>query len=203
MDQGKAGLFTGTMQAQSLVHTEITMPATKFPRASIPASPDLCPSRRRRQAWVARLSLLLGLVLAAAVQAREVTITTQLNNYRGQGAYLAIYLIDASGSYVRTLWIAGDTTKYYKHLADWARGSKQKRTEYDGMTGASVESSESLTITAHIDDAFIDAGYVIRVDSVVEEQRENRADASIPLTTEGAGKPVAGRVYVRSLRYSL
>ncbi len=151
---------------------------------------------------VGGLALLLGLLLSASAQAREVTITTQLNNYRGQGAYLAIYLLDASGGYVRTLWIAGETTKYYKHFTDWARGSKQKRSEYDGMTGASVESSDKLTITADIDDALIDAGYVIRVDSVVEEQRENRADATIPLTTEGVGKAVGGRVYVRSLSYS-
>jgi len=156
----------------------------------------------RLMTWFCGLALLLGLLLSASAQAREVTITTQLNNYRGQGAYLAIYLIDASGGYVRTLWIAGETTKYYKHFTDWARGSKQKRSEYDGMTGASVESSDKLTITADIDDALIDAGYVIRVDSVVEEQRENRADATIPLTTEGVGKAVGGRVYVRSLSYA-
>ena len=178
------------------------MPALKSLLAPARVSLSHGCHQARRLARLGGLSLLLGLLLSATAQAREVTITTQLNNYRGQGAYLAIYLVDASGGYVRTLWIAGETTKYYKHFSDWARGSKQKRSEYDGMTGASVESNDKLTITADIDDALIDTGHVIRVDSVVEEQRENRADATLPLTTEGAGKAVGGRVYVRSLSYA-
>ncbi len=177
------------------------MPALKSLLAPHRLSPSPRPRPRPQGAWLRRIGLVLGLLLSTTALAREVTITAQLNNYRGDGAYLAIYLIDASGAYVRTLWIAGETTKYYKHFADWARGSKQRRAEYDGMTGASVHSGDSLTIMADINDALIDSGHVIRVDSVVEEQRENRADASIPLTTEGAGKAVAGRVYVRSLGY--
>lgn len=151
----------------------------------------------------ATTGLLLSLGLSSLAQAREVTITTELNAYRGDGAYLAIYLTDASGKYARTLWVAGGKSKYYKHLLDWARGSGAKSTEYDGLTGASVTSGESLTITVEIDDALIDAGYLMRVDSAVEDQRENRIDAEIPLTTQGAGTPVTGRGYVKALSYSL
>lgn len=152
---------------------------------------------------MATTGLLLGLGLSSLAQAREVTITTELNAYRGDGAYLAIYLTDASGKYARTLWMAGGKSKYYKHLLDWARGSGGKRSEYDGMTGASVTSGASLTITVDIDDTLIDAGYLVRVDSAVEDQRENRVDAEVPLTTQGAGTPVAGRGYVKALSYSL
>lgn len=147
--------------------------------------------------------LTLGLCLSSVAQAREVTITTTLNAYRGDGAYLAIYLTNADGKYTRTLWVAGGKSKYYKHLLDWARGSGTKSTEYDGMTGASVSNGGSLTIKADIDDALIDAGYLIRVDSAVENQRENRIDAEVPLTSQGAGTPVAGRAYVKTLSYSL
>lgn len=155
------------------------------------------------KAVLATTGLLLSLSLASVAQAREVTITTELSAYRGDGAYLAIYLTDAAGTYTRTLWVAGGKSKYYKHLLDWARGSGLKAAEYDGMTGASVTSGESLTITVDIDDALIDAGYLVRVDSAVEDLRENRTDAEIALTTQGAGTPVAGRVYVKTLSYSL
>ena len=151
----------------------------------------------------ATTALILGICLSSIAQAREVTINTTLNSYRGDGAYLAIYLTDADGKYARTLWVAGGKSKYYKHLLDWARGSGTKSTEYDGMTGASVSNGGSLTIKADIDDALIDAGYLIRVDSAVENQRENRIDAEVPLTTQGAGTPVAGRGYVKTLSYSL
>lgn len=152
---------------------------------------------------IATTALLLGLGLSGVAQAREVTITTELNAYRGDGAYLAIYLTDATGKYARTLWVAGGKAKYYKHLLDWARGSGAKSAEYDGMTGASVASGDSLTIKVEIADTLIDAGYLIRVDSAVEDQRENRVDAEVPLSTQGAGTPVVGRGYVKALSYSL
>jgi len=146
---------------------------------------------------------IVSLSLPNLIQAAEVTITTTLNSYSGEGAYLAFYLTDAKGKYNRTLWVAGGKSKYYKHLQDWARGSGLKSTEYDGLTGASVTSGDSLTVKVKIDDALIDAGYLIRVDSAVEDQREHRIDAEVPLTRQGAGTKVAGRGYVKTLSYSL
>ena len=151
----------------------------------------------------ATAGLMLSLCLSNAALAREVTITTTLNAYRGDGAYLAVYLTDADGNYARTLWVAGGKSKYYKHLLGWARGSGMKNTEYDGMTGASVSSGGNLTVTVDIDDTLIDAGYLIRVDSAVEDQRENRVDAEVPLTSQGVDTPVTGRGYVKALSYSL
>ncbi|WP_280546890.1 DUF2271 domain-containing protein [Halomonas sp. 11-S5] len=155
-----------------------------------------------------RLNLALALGLAAAItlpalaQAREVTFTTELKDYGGDGAYMALYLTDANGQYAGTLWIAGEKSKYYKHLRGWARGSGQRRSEYDGLSGASVGSGRSLTITLDLADELFDAGYEVRVDTAVEDRRDNRYDVVAPLTTEGAGKPVSGRGYVQSFRYT-
>ncbi|MCE0733746.1 DUF2271 domain-containing protein [Halomonas sp. G15] len=153
------------------------------------------------------LALAFGLAVAIALpalaQAREVTFNTELKNYGGDGAYVALYLTDADGQYQGTLWIAGEKSKYYKHLRDWARGSGQRSSEYDGLTGASVGSGRSLTITLDLADELIDAGYEVRVDTAVEDMRDNRADVVVPLTTEGAGKPVSGRGYVQSFSYTL
>lgn len=149
----------------------------------------------------------LGLGLAAVLlvpvfaQAKEVTLSTQMNNYRGEGAYLAFYLTDSEGQYQKTLWIAGKKSKYYRHLRDWARGSGKKSAEYDGVTGASITSGSTLETTVTVDDELIDAGYQIRVDSAVEDKRDNRAEVVAPLTTEGSGKPVNGRGYIHSFTY--
>lgn len=149
------------------------------------------------------VGFVLGLSLPSLTQAAEVTVTTTLNAYSGNGAYLAFYLTDAKGKYNSTLWVAGGKTKYYKHLQDWARGSGLKSTEYDGRTGASVTSGEQLTFKVTINDALIDAGYLIRVDSAVEDQRDQRVDAEVALTRQGAGTEVAGRGYIKTIRYSL
>lgn len=151
----------------------------------------------------AALCLAGAVALPAFAGARPVTLTTQLRNYGGEGAYLALYLTDAQGRYHSTLWVAGRKAKYYKHLADWARGSGMSARALDGVTGASVGSGRTLKVTADIADALIDAGYQIRIDSAVEDGRDNRADVIAPLTRQGAGKPVAGRGYVGSFRYDL
>ena len=144
-----------------------------------------------------------ALALPVFAEARPVTLTTQLKNYGGEGAYLAIYVTDAKGRYHSTLWVAGKKAKYYRHLADWARGSGMSASALDGITGASVGSGRSLKVTADLADALIDAGYQIRIDSAVEDGRDNRAEVIAPLTKQGAGKPVAGRGYVSSFRYDL
>lgn len=155
------------------------------------------------------LSLCLSLCLTSAialptlVQAKPLTLTTTLKNYNGDGAYMAIYVIDEKGQYNQTLWVAGEKVKYYRHLRDWARGSGLKPSEFDGVSGASVASGRVLKVTVDIADALIDAGYEIRVDTAVEDARENPAEVRTPLTTKGAGKPTAGRGYVQSFIYDM
>ena len=152
--------------------------------------------------WLSAVALASVVALPGIAQARDVTIATQLSHYRGDGAYLAIYLTDSAGQYQKTLWVAGKKSKYYKHLIDWARGSNQSRAEYDGRTGASITRGETLQITVNLDDALIDSGYRILVDSAVEDMRDRPADIMAPLTTAGAGKPVTGQGYVQSLTYT-
>ncbi|MEP4544579.1 MAG: DUF2271 domain-containing protein [Saccharospirillum sp.] len=149
------------------------------------------------------LTLVLAVVLAfpALALAREVTLTTQMANYRGDGAYLALYLTDSNGVYKGTLWIAGGKRKYYEHLRDWARGSRMNPADYDGLTGASVTRGRTLRITLDLDDSLLDSGHEIRIDSAVEDLRDNRSDVVAPLTTEGAGNPISGRGYVESFTY--
>ncbi len=152
---------------------------------------------------IAATCLAGALAVPALAQAREVTLTTQLKDYSGNGAYLAIYVTDAKGQYQKTLWVAGKKAKYYRHLSDWARGSGMSPSEFDGLSGASVGSGDTLTVSVELADTLIDAGYQIRIDSAVEDKRDVRADVSVPLTLSGSHKPVSGSTYVKSFTYDL
>src|SRR5690606_17338459 len=120
-----------------------------------------------------------------------------LKKYDGDGAYLAVYLTDANGSYVRTLWVAGGKAKYYKHLSDWNRLSADDTARLAGVTGASVGAGRKLKVTADLADVLIDAGYEIRVDAAVEDMRDSPSDIRVPLTREEAGKPHPGKQYIK------
>lgn len=148
------------------------------------------------------LCLFCTLVMSTQISAREITLTTELKSYSGDGAYLAIYLTNAENQYQETLWIAGQKSKYYRHLTGWARASGLRVSEYDGLTGASVSSGKTLTVTLDLADAYIDGGFQLKVDTSVEDMRDNRNDVVVLLTTEGAGKPSAGRGYVKAFSYA-
>lgn len=144
-----------------------------------------------------------ALALPAIAQSRPVTLSTTLKSYGGDGAYLAVYLTDAKGAYVRTLWVAGGKAKYYKHLADWNRLSAGDAKRLNGVTGASVGAGRTLKVTAELADALIDAGYEIRIDAAAEDMRDSPAEIRVPLTAAGAGKPQAGKQYIQSFTYQL
>jgi len=163
--------------------------------------------QRRRSSMtrplLSTMAAACALALPAAAHSRPITVAATLKNYGGNGAYLAVYLTDAKGAYVRTLWVAGGKAKYYKHLADWNRLSAGDSKRLQGVTGASVGQGKTLKVTADLADALIDAGYEIRVDAAVEDMRDSPAEIRVPLNAAQAGKPQTGKQYVESLSFQL
>jgi len=149
------------------------------------------------------LAAACTLALPALAQARQATLSAQLKNYGGNGAYLAVYLVDAKGAYARTLWVAGGKAKYYKHLTDWNRLSAGDAKRLAGVTGASVGAGRTLKVTADLADALIDAGYEIRIDAAAEDMRDSPSEVRVPLSAGNAGKPQAGKQYIQSLTFQL
>jgi hypothetical protein len=145
------------------------------------------------------LATACALAVPAQAHSRPVTLTAQLKDYGGDGAYLAAYLTDAKGTYVRTLWVAGGKAKYHKHLSDWSRLSAGDAKRLDGVTGASVGAGRTLKVTADLADALIDAGYEIRIDAAVEDMRDSPSEVRVPLSRTIVGKPQSGRQYIQSV----
>ncbi|KWT72543.1 MULTISPECIES: DUF2271 domain-containing protein [unclassified Variovorax] len=154
-----------------------------------------------KHAWTAA-AVASAIAAPSIASARQVAIETQLSDYGGDGAYVAIYVTDRNGRYQSTLWVAGTKAKYWRHLGDWYRATGGKA-KVDGISGASVGAGKTLRVTVDVADTLLDAGYEIHVDTAVEKMKENPSEVVVPLTKAGAGKPAAGRGYVRSFRYTL
>ena len=58
------------------------------------------------------LAATAAFVLPTFAEARPVTFETSLKNTGGNGAYVAVYLLDPAGKYKGTLWMAGEKSKY-------------------------------------------------------------------------------------------
>lgn len=145
------------------------------------------------------LALSTALTLPGLALARPVILTTTLNNYGGDGAYLALYVTDAQGAYVGSLWMAGEKSKYYDSLSGWYRMTGGDTRQVDGITGASVGAGRTLEITLDLADALFDAGYTLHVDASVEEMRDSPNEVELPLTPAGAS--ATGSRYIASISY--
>lgn len=152
---------------------------------------------------LAALTLTTALTVPGHAMARPVTLTTTLNNYGGDGAYLALYVKDSSGKYAGSLWMAGGKSKYYQHLTDWYRSTNGDVAQVNGITGASVGAGRTLKITLDLADALFDAGYTLHIDAAVENMRDSPNEVAAPLTTVGAGMPVKGRRYIANFTYGM
>lgn len=152
---------------------------------------------------LALLTITTALTLPGLAMARPVTLTTTLSNYGGDGAYLALYVTDAQGAYVGSLWMAGAKSKYYEHLSGWYRATGGNVAEIDGITGASVGAGRTLEITLDLADALFDAGYTLHVDAAVEDMRDSPNEVAVPLTAAGAGTTLPGRRYIADFSYTM
>lgn len=151
---------------------------------------------------LAALALTTALIAPGLALARPVTLTANLSQYGGQGAYLAVYVTDSTGAYAGSLWMAGGKSKYYKHLSDWTKFTGGDVAQVDGITGASVGAGRTLELTMDLADALFDAGYTLHIDAAVEDMRDSPNEIAVPLTTEGAGQPVQGRRYIADFTYA-
>ncbi len=91
------------------------------------------------------------------------------------------------GSLRRHPWVAGSKAKYYKHLSAWSRLSAADNQRLLGVTGASVGAGRTLKVTADLADALLDAGYEIRIDAAVEDQRDSPAEVRLPPEHRASG----------------
>lgn len=143
------------------------------------------------------LALTTALVMPGAAMARNITLTGILKNYGGDGAYLAVYITNANGGYVGTVWVGGGKSKYFNSFTHWYRATGGNTT--NAMTGASVGAGRSFQINFDLADALIDSGYQLRIDASVENFRDAPSDVVIPLTSANFGTPNTGRRYVRTV----
>ena len=98
---------------------------------------------------LALLALTTALTVPALASARPVTFTVDMTRYGGDGAYVALYVTDSSGAYAGSLWMAGEKSKYYKHLKGWyqgARGDTPRWTGSPARASAPVARSKSRSI---------------------------------------------------------
>ncbi|WP_281846280.1 DUF2271 domain-containing protein [Olleya namhaensis] len=124
----------------------------------------------------------------------------QMTNYGGEGAYIAISLINPEGAYEKTLYVQGDDEEWYHDITEWWKFQGKVRAEIDAFTGATISGGERAISVIEIEDSKINAGYSIRFESAVEDQEYYTKDVQFVLTSESVKSKTEGTGFIRYVR---
>jgi hypothetical protein len=158
------------------------------------------------------VSRLRGMFLASAAtlalstfaaMAEEAVVVVQLNEYVGDEAYFALYLVNPEGKYEKTLWLSGPEKVWWPQTARWFGYFSRNAEDVDAITGASTPSGSRAVMRLDIDPKLIDAGYTLRVETSVDQQENYQQDAEVALTHANERVKTPGTGYVRYIRYKL
>lgn len=147
------------------------------------------------------LIVLLVLVLSSfATKTTTYKCMIQMTNYSGEGAYIAISLLNPEGEYEKTLYVQGDDDDWYYDITEWWKFQGKTRTNIDAITGATISGGSRTINVISIDDNKIDAGYKIRFESAVEDQEYYKDDVEFELTSETVKSTIKGKGFIRYVR---
>ncbi|MDO6760471.1 DUF2271 domain-containing protein [Tamlana sp. 2_MG-2023] len=149
---------------------------------------------------------ILAIVIFTSFGFKSITETSkykcmiQLKNYTGEGAYIAISLLDPKGEYVETLYMVGDDDEWYSDVTEWFGFYGKVRNDIDAITGATVSGGGRTINVIAIENDKIDAGYKIRFESAVENQEYYKDDVEFELTSATVKSKFEGNGFIRYVR---
>ncbi|GLB51236.1 hypothetical protein NBRC110019_02750 [Neptunitalea chrysea] len=134
-------------------------------------------------------------------QNKTVKCLLQTKNYAGEGAYIAISLLNDKETYKKTLYMVGDDNEWYESLQDWYRGIGHANSDVDAISGATINPGARSVIVLDVPEDTVDKGYKIRFESAVEDQEYYATDLEVALTSENLNGKFEGTGYIRYVRF--
>ncbi|MXV38219.1 DUF2271 domain-containing protein [Flavobacteriaceae bacterium Ap0902] len=147
-------------------------------------------------------AILLSFTYAQSTDSKPYKCMVQMSNYSGEGAYIAISVVDAKNQYIKTLKVFGDDDEWFPELKNWWKSNKsnKKLTAVDAISGETLVGGERQIFALNIPDAYINKGYALRFESAVEDNSYKATDVVIPLNTSTIKNKVDGNGYIRYVR---
>ena len=142
-------------------------------------------------------SLIVLLSFTGKIESTRYKCLIQMKNYTGEGAYIAISLLDNKGQYEKTLYVHGDDEDWYYDITQWWSFYGKNRTEIDAITGATISGGERAITIIELEDSKIDAGYRIRFETAVEDKEYYTDDIEFELTTQNIQSKFDGIGFIR------
>ena len=128
--------------------------------------------------------------------------------YRGEGAYIAVSLMDGNGKYLKTLHVLGeDKTWFFDMRLFWANlksngliDDDAYYTHVDGITGPTIGGGKNLVVPLLLNKSEIGKGYKILFETAVEDKGYFKSDLNFELTEKSLNDNFEGTGFIKSVR---
>ncbi len=146
------------------------------------------------------LSILLFTAFSKPQEIISVKCMIQMVNYSGEGAYVVVSLLNPKGDYEKTLYVQGKDNEWYKDVKEWWKFTKKTPSNIDAISGETIAGGERTVSVLQIDKEKIDAGYRLRFETAVEDQKYYKDDLEFDLTTANLNSKKEGKGFIRYVR---
>lgn len=146
------------------------------------------------------LSILLITAFSKPPENVSVKCMIQMVNYSGEGAYVVVSLMNPKGEYEKTLYVQGKDEEWYKDVKQWWQVTKKTPSNIDAISGETISGGERTVNVLQIDKDRIDAGYHLRFESAVEDQKYYKDDLEFDLTSANLNSKKEGKGFIRYVR---
>ena len=143
---------------------------------------------------------LAGFTLHRTKDETSLKCLVQLINYQGEGAYMVVSLINPDGKYEKTLYVLGEDEEWYHDLTQWFAFFETGKEKIDAISGATIAGGERTVCVLGFDKTKLDAGYKLRFETAVENQKYYTEDVQIDLTSANLTGKFEGSGYIRYIR---
>lgn len=132
----------------------------------------------------------------------------EMIEYRGEGAYIAVSLMDGNGKYLKTLHVLGeDKTWFFDMRLFWANLKSNELidddayyTHVDGITGPTIGGGKNLVVPLLLNKSEIGKGYKILFETAVEDKGYFKSDLNFELTEKSLNDNFEGTGFIKSVR---
>ena len=132
----------------------------------------------------------------------------EMIEYRGEGAYVAVSLMDENNKYIKTLHVLGeDKTWFFDMRLFWANLKRNGLIEdnayyahVDGITGPTIGGGKNLVVPLLLNKSEIGKGNKILFETAIEDKGYFRSDLTFELTEKSLNETFEGTGFIKTLR---
>ena len=157
--------------------------------------------------------IFLSLLSFFSIKKDEATIQikcmVQMIDYRGEGAYFVISVVDSNDNYLKTLYVMGndktwfsDMKAFWQHLrANELLTDERFYPLIDGISGATISGGQRRIFPLQIPVELLNKGNRLRFETAVEDKGYHTEDVALDLNRTALGKNYQGNGFIQQIKF--